>query len=71
MLKSKIETEVDHEDKIDRKIAKLTEIIQKYLTGIEDMTEEREQEILQLSVQFVKEDIDESKVNDWLLVTKK
>jgi hypothetical protein len=63
-----VDKDVDH-DKIFRKINKLTSIIQLYLNGVDDLTEQKEQELLNSSKQYIQENIPE--INDWLLVTKK
>jgi hypothetical protein len=78
MIKSKV-SDMDHNCRIDKKIVKLTNIIQKYLDGIEDISDDREQEMLNMSITYIQEtipsdEIDSStsvEIKDWLLIKEK
>jgi hypothetical protein len=58
MLRSHVEEGVDNM-KVERKINKLTAIIHKYLGGVEDISEDREHEMVSMSMQFVQESVAE------------
>jgi hypothetical protein len=71
MLRSKVVEDVDQK-RIDRKIYKLEEILQKYLSGFEDISDDKEQEMLSMSMQYLRESVPEfnEAYGDWQIIKK-